>query len=340
MTKMTTISDVAKEAGVSITTVSRFLNGHFNKMSRTTKIKVDAAIKKLNYFPLKTVRRWANEATKTVGLILCDTSSQFSSFLFTGAFDVLHPLGFSLMLFNSDNSALAEEQGIEQFVNHRVDGMIIEPSHENFLAYSDLVIQRLPLVMVDRRVEGQPEAVNRVISDNFSSSFRAGIELVLKGYQRILLVGKVKKTSAQNQKVAGFKRAAKDFRIQVDLANLINKTSEQFGDILERSLGKSYLKVKTAVVVLIEPLISEVLDFFSRKNIYFPEEIGLLAFDDSNWATYAQRGGIDLIKQDSYQIGKRAALNLISYIQGKPNGIPSVDIIATKRIHGSSLKIL
>lgn len=84
MRQHVTIKEVAKQAGVSVTTVSRYLNGRYERMSAATKEKVAATIKKLNYAPAASARRMRQDQSHLVGLLVGDVGNPFSTMLAKG----------------------------------------------------------------------------------------------------------------------------------------------------------------------------------------------------------------------------------------------------------------
>lgn len=117
----TTINDIAHAAGVSKTTVSRYLNGHFERMSEQTRQKIAQIIENI-----------------------------FSSLLFKGADQVLAAADYSIMLMNANNSATLERRQLERLIKLRVDGVILQPSLMNADTYQLLADAQVPTI--DRKV--------------------------------------------------------------------------------------------------------------------------------------------------------------------------------------------
>ncbi|SYW01792.1 LacI family transcriptional regulator [Oenococcus oeni] len=332
--KRANISDVAKEVGVSATTISRFLNGEFNKMSPSTKEEIENAIEKLNYRPFSSAREMRTDSTKTIGVIVGDTSNIFSSLLFTGIYDIFQPFEYSVLLLNANNSEKEEQRGINRLLSQRVDGLIIQPSQKKFKSYQNIIDSDTPLVMVDREVYEQPLKVNKVITNNFNSSSDMVLELDKKNYKRIILICNIKIISAQTPRIKGFDEIAKKKNIQVEILNVNNHTDEWFKNNLFQMIKKN--NYKTVLVTLMGPLLFKALSFCKEFNLAFPEDIGILSFDDWDWSKFVHNG-IDLIEQNPLEIGKKAGKNLYKYIHNDLENMKSVDVIPAKRVFGNSL---
>ena len=103
MTQHTTIADVAKAAGVSATTVSRIINGRYDKMRPATRKRVEKAIKDLQFVPTASARQLRQTHSHVVGIIVGDISNPFSSLLAKGIDDVLQQAGYDILLMNTNN---------------------------------------------------------------------------------------------------------------------------------------------------------------------------------------------------------------------------------------------
>ncbi|MGY3744847.1 LacI family DNA-binding transcriptional regulator [Oenococcus kitaharae] len=332
--KHVNIFDVAKETGVSATTVSRFLNGDFNKMSVATKEKIENTIKRLNYRPFSSARDLRTKNTKTIGVIVGNTSNIFSSLLFTGIYEIFQPFEYSVLLLNANNSGKEEQRGIDRLLSQRVDGFIIQPSQKKFSSYQNIIDSGTPLVMVDRETDRQPATINKVITNNYIASSEMVLELDQRNYKRIILICNIKVISAQTPRINGFVDTAKKKNIYVETINVAGHTDNWFEDNLYQMIQSG--SYQTALVTLMGPLLFKVLAFCKRFNLAFPRDVGLLSFDDWNWSQFVDNG-IDLIEQSPLDIGRKAGINLYHSIQHDLKNMRSIDIVPVKRVQGGSL---
>ncbi|MFT8470696.1 LacI family DNA-binding transcriptional regulator [Oenococcus sp.] len=332
--KHVNIFDVAKETGVSATTVSRFLNGDFNKMSAATKEKIENTIKRLNYRPFSSARDLRTKNTKTIGVIVGNTSNIFSSLLFTGIYEIFQPFEYSVLLLNANNSGKEEQRGIDRLLSQRVDGFIIQPSQKKFSSYQNIIDAGTPLVMVDRETDRQPATINKVITNNYIASSEMVLELDQRNYKRIILICNIKVISAQTPRINGFVDTAKKKNICVETINVAGHTDNWFEDNLYQMIQSG--SCQTALVTLMGPLLFKVLAFCKRFNLAFPRDVGLLSFDDWNWSQFVDNG-IDLIEQSPLDIGRKAGINLYHNIQHDLKNMRSIDIVPAKRVYGGSL---
>jgi LacI family kdg operon repressor len=141
MSQHVTISDVAKAAGVSVTTVSRYLNGHYQKMSAQTKERIDATINQLHYVPAASARRLRQTQSHLVGVLVGDIANHFSSLLSKGIYDILQPAGYDVLLMNTNNSQEMEKKALDDLYQQRVDGIIVQPNSRSFEQYQSISAQ-------------------------------------------------------------------------------------------------------------------------------------------------------------------------------------------------------
>jgi LacI family kdg operon repressor len=330
MTQHITIADVAKAAGVSVTTVSRIINGHYEKMRPATRKRVEQTIKELNFVPTASAQRLRQNKTHVIGILVGDISNPFSSLLAKGIDDVLQQAGYDILLMNTNNSIETEGRALQRLYQQRVDGIIVQPNSRQFSQYKQAISANLPLVVVDREVDDQPLSVARVTSANRDACYRLGKILVARGYQNILTVSAhFADASGQIPRIAGLKVAAEENGLSYhnietrghDRNWLVKTFLHQFNELTGR----------TAVISLMGPVLFDLLSIFKELNLSFPADLGLVSFDDWEWSQYVG-DGIFLLKQDMELMGNLAAEKLLSQIKKHDTGCATtllpVEIVA------------
>ncbi len=120
-----TISQVAAAAHVSMTTVSRYLNGKYEFMSAETKQRIADIIEKLDYHPSNIARSLKSRVSRSVGCVIADIGSPFSSILLKGVDEVCSAEGYQVLFSDAANSPEKERNTIQELLNSRVDGLIV-----------------------------------------------------------------------------------------------------------------------------------------------------------------------------------------------------------------------
>ncbi|MBT1177581.1 LacI family DNA-binding transcriptional regulator [Bifidobacterium callimiconis] len=310
-----TIADIAREAQVSVTTVSRFINGNYGKMSQATRARIQETVDRLEYRPSASARRMRQQSTHVVGVIVADISNVFSSLLFSGIYAQLQPAGYDVMLMNANNSATQEHDEINRLLSQEVDGLIVQPNAREFAAYEPIISSRTPLVMVDRECADQPDGVAKVVADNEESCRRMGLTLADMGYDNIVVLSRTRsEISAQAARVSGFAKAVEERHVLMVPIEADSHDQDWLEQRIRTTLD--HLNGRTVLVSLMGPLLFDILAALKTLGIRFPNDVGLVSFDDWRWSQYVQ-DGIYLLEQDPQALGREAARNLLAQITAR-----------------------
>ena len=333
MTQHTTIADVAKAAGVSATTVSRIINGRYDKMRPATRKRVEKAIKDLHFVPTASARQLRQTHSHVVGILVGDISNPFSSLLAKGIDDVLQQAGYDILLMNTNNSRENESRALQRLYQQRVDGIIVQPNSRHFSQFAPAIHNDIPLVIVDREVDDQPSTVGKVTSANRDACYNLGKILYQNGYQNILTVSAhFAEASGQIPRIAGLKVAA-DNGLSYHNIETRGHDRQWLAKTFLQQLNE--LKGKTAVVSLMGPILFDLLAIFKELNLSFPDDLGLVSFDDWEWSQYVANG-IFLLKQDMELMGSLAANKLLTQIN-QQSTISSTTLLPVEIIAHQSL---
>lgn len=180
---MATIQDVARLAGVSTATVSRYLSGNPVRASA----KVGDVIDDLRYRPSVTARGLRSGRHLAIGVVVPDITNPFFASVTRGIENVVGPVGLQVTLANSDESVARESDLVEALVP-RVDGVILCPATENDAVPEHLVAAGVPVVLVDRGVHQESVGFDLVSVDNAGGAAAAARHLRELGHRRIAVV--------------------------------------------------------------------------------------------------------------------------------------------------------
>src|SRR5271168_1071823 len=140
--KAASIYDVAREAGVSVFTVSAVVNNK-SHVGNKLRERVEAAIQKLNYRPNLLARSLAKQKTHTIGMIVPDIANPFFPMVVRGAEDAAQKQGYNLLLCNSDDSQAKEESALELLLSKRVDGILLTKAASEISPWLSQMIQEV-----------------------------------------------------------------------------------------------------------------------------------------------------------------------------------------------------
>lgn len=275
-----TIKDVARRAGVSIATVSRFLNNI--PLKKENRQRVGKAVKELNYQPLLYARRLAGGKLDTFGLIIPGYEGIFYSFY---ALEIIREIASALgargidlhlnIFWNKDN-----------FKTSLVDGAILADIIGNEEQLKRLAKEKVPLVVINRRVEVKGLDVNYVAINNFKGGYEATEFLVHHGHKYVAhLAGDMRVQCAQ-ERVEGYHRALEKNGVSLskDYVKVTNFSRKETWVKLEELF--SMKNPPTAIFCCSDEVASEVLNFAEEKRMEVPKDLSIIGFDDNPHCLY------------------------------------------------------
>lgn len=307
----TSIKDVAREAGVSIATVSRVLND-IDVVNEDTKKKVLDAISKLGYRPNIVARSLKTQRTKTVGILVPDISSGFYPEIVRGAEDVANIYDYNVILCNSDFDGEKEKEYLRVLKEKMVDGVIYMSSslQEETLD----IINELNLTTVLVETKDKEESLPSVTIDNTKASNEITSYLLNKGLSKIAFAGaKRENMNAWEDRYIGYEEALKNKGVEVDEAlvyagGLKVKSGYEAVEYFENS-NKEY----DAVVCASDEIAMGVINALREKGKKVPEDVSVVGFND-NIMSSVFYPKITTIKQPSYDMGSVAMRMLIKML--------------------------
>lgn len=198
------LTDVAKKAGVSPTTVSRVIN-NYGSLSQKTIDKVNTAMKELNYQPNSLARSLQGKSTQLIGLIFPTVANPFFGELVENIESKLFDLGYRAILCDSANNKEKERQYINMLAANKVDGIIAGAHNLGISEYENI---DLPIVSFDRYLADNIPIIG---SDNFKGGYLATESLYIKGARKIgILTGSQESNSPTNNRMNGYLAFLKD----------------------------------------------------------------------------------------------------------------------------------
>lgn len=309
----TSIKDVAREAGVSIATVSRVLND-VDVVNEDTKKKVTEAIKKLGYRPNIVARSLKTQRTRTIGIVIPDISSQFYPEIVRGAEDVANIYNYNIILCNTDLDANKEKDYLRVLREKMVDGVIYM---SNCLAPSILELMKelnFPTVLVETR--DKEKTFPSVTIDNEMAAYDAVNYLAKKGNKNIVYIGvnpKIQNAGALRYK--GYERALKENGLSVDEDRVYfgGLKSNDGYEAMKKILSKSKVD---AVFCASDEIAMGAINLLREKGIQVPKSVDVIGFDNiySSEIFYPK---LTTVEQPMYDMGSVGMRMLIKKINKK-----------------------
>ncbi|MBS3787759.1 LacI family DNA-binding transcriptional regulator [Candidatus Bipolaricaulota bacterium] len=329
---MATISDVAEEAGVSVATVSHVINGTRYVSPELTE-RVKKAMDELGYHRNAVARSLKTDKTQTIGLIASDLSNPFFSTLLRGVEDKALEKDHSLIVCNTDETLAKEKLYVDVLSERKIDGLLIAPtgkSDENLLALKD---RDIPLVFIDRKVEGLDAGA--VLSTNVKGSAKAMRHLIELGHRRIGIILGLQSVTTSQERLEGYRKALKEEGITFD-SRLVKQGYSQVAGGSEAAMELLSLDSPPTAIFSANNLMTiGAMQGIQEAGFSCPEEVSLVGFDDFEWAA-TFKPNLTTVAQSPYEIGSRAAEILFENIQNGDSDSKEVRIPTKLKIRDSS----
>ncbi|MBA2383021.1 MAG: LacI family DNA-binding transcriptional regulator [Chloroflexi bacterium] len=309
----TTIKDVADAAGVSVGTVSHVVSGA-RQVRPATRDRVNAAIAELGFRPNRVARSLTRSRTSTVGMVIPDVANPFFAQLIRGASDALEASDYVVVFGNSDNLATKERRYLVEFIERRVDGMIIAPAANADADQIRDLGEQLPVVLVDRVTPGW--LGDLVVGDDQAGMALAVDHLIGQGHRRIALINGEEELSTARARRLGFEQAlrARDVAAVAvsDGAFSIESGREQAMAMLAADPRP------TAICAGNDLLALGGLQAAHELGFSVPGQLSVMGYDDIAYAKLASPR-LTSVSQPGYAIGAAAARLLIERLRD-PSG--------------------
>lgn len=333
-----TIKDLARELGISPSTVSRALKDHPD-ISPNTKKAVNALAKKLNYQPNVIALSLRQSKSNTIGVIIPEITHFFFSTVISGIEDVAYKHGYNVIITQTNESYDREVSDLRALFNSRVDGMLISVSREttNFDHFVSVFDRGMPMVFFDRVIDKLD--TSKIIVDDSDGAYHAAAHLIEQGCKRIAHLAGPDNLLISKKRVDGYIRALGDHNMMPDDNLIINcnegSIEEAKGYTLKLLQGKNppdgiFCHQDLAAVGSLQA---------ARKlGVKVPEQLAIIGF--SNWQiTSMTDPPLSTVDQPGYEMGRQAAELLLKEIESKEDEFvePHTITLPTKLvIRGSS----
>ncbi|WNF39053.1 LacI family DNA-binding transcriptional regulator [Bacillaceae bacterium IKA-2] len=308
---MITIKDVAKLAGVAISTASIALNGK-DKVSEETKRKVFAAAKQLNYQKNGAAMDLKRSSTKTIALILKDLSGPFYSELIKGVQEVTIANGYDLIACSSLGGS--DSTAVKFLREKRVDGVIVLANNISDKIIKTSQREGFPIVLLDRLLEG--DYLLNVLVDNEQGGYLATKYLLDQGHRKVSFISGSSGSYDNKMRLEGYKRALKEQGVPYEAKW---NTSGNFTRDGGYSATKTLIiqgDLPTAIFYANDEMAIGGMKAFKEKDIKVPTDISVIGFDDIQIAEYVTPA-LTTIRQPKYEMGTLASHILFQVLDEK-----------------------
>ena len=331
--RATSLKDVASLAGVSVTTVSRLLNGSIELPSQT-KARIQSAIDDLEYSPNPHARRLSRGRSDTIGLVVPDIANPFFATLVSAVEEEADRRGLALSLYATLNRPGREIAYLSALARNHVDGLLFVTNHPDDGELASLINQTGKVVVVDEDV---PNAmVPKLFCDNEQGGYLAGRHLVENGHRRVLYVGGPQQMISTRRRYNGLERALKEASVHVGgLLRYEGEYTVEFG----RAAGRRFLREgmpATAIFASSDEIAIGLIEVLREQGASIPREVSIIGFDDVG-PLHLFAPSLTAIRQPVRAMGQRALALLIETNWEQPEDLLSEELLPVEIVVRNSV---
>lgn len=328
-----TIYDIAKEAGVSIATVSRVFNNSAN-VSEKSKRKVQAIADKLGYHPQAFAQGLASRRSNTVMIVVPVISNYFFMEVLGGIQDKLSEINYELSIFNISPKKDIEEQVQHVLKRRWAEGYLFVSVHLNDESWQKLQKYNVPITLVDEHYEG----FDSVSVDNAQGAYRAAKSFFEQGYTKVAMLSALETSKPIQDRIKGYKRALQEFDIPFDEGLIVKGDTMNRDGFTERAGYEAMIKILTTESAPEACFCaSDIQAVGALKAMQDTgKHIPIIGYDDIELAEYM---GLSTIRQPMREMGFFATQNLIDRMNN-PDKAVSQTIYTPELIVRSSTELI
>lgn len=327
--------DVARQAGVSVSTVSHVIN-NTRAVNEATRQRVREAMNELGYKPNALARSLRRQETKMLGLILPDIADPLSAEIARAIEDASFAQNYSLILCNSEGDLEKQLAYTNALIEKQVAGIFFVAARVNAMLAEDLQRRKVPLVSIDPEVFGVE--VDTVLTDQVQGGRLATQHLIDLGHERIACISGEPDRSSSAERVTGYRQALKQNHIPLDERLVVagNFQYESGYEASQRLLASD--ERPTAIFACNDLMAVGCIKAATDLGRRVPESLSVVGFGDVRLASFTNPP-LTTVAQPKYEIGTLATEMLLDRIRGLDSPARYMKLETELRVRGSTTSL-
>lgn len=329
-----TLKDIAKETGLSVATVSKYINGA--TLKERNRAAIEQAIQRLGYTVNELARGLKSNKSRTIGVIIPELSNLFITQIITKIEDILRGHGYSVVICDCHTDEKLECEAVRFLLGKMVDGIINMPVCKDGRHLLPAVEKGIPVTLIDRPVSQLSDTADCVLIDNEDAAYRATKYLMEHGHKHIGIITGPGDIYTSVRRLAGYRKALSEAGLN-GFENLV-----AYGDYTVQGgyeSMSSLLSVKngmTAVFVTNYEMTLGAMIAANERNVRIPQELSFLGFDNMDLARVTHPK-LSIVTQPLEEMGIRAANLMLERLTGGNNGVPACIMLPVSLQLGDSV---
>lgn len=335
MNMSATIKDVARHTGLSVATISKYING--GNVLEQNRESIEEAIKVLDFRVNEMARGLKTNKTKTIGILIPNLEQAFSTTIVSNVENILIKQGYSTIICDYKEDATLEREKLQFLIRKMVDGIILMPLGDGVEDQSfiqGIIDEGIIVVLIDRMLKNVECDV--VLVDNLNAAYAAVEELIVKGHKRIGIITGPEEVYTSQERLKGYYRVHEDYSMDIDERYI--KRGDYKIDSGYRLLKEMFEEEEppTAVFVTNYEMTLGAVMAINDSNISVPDQLSLIGFDNIELARVV-KPPLTIVVQPMKSIGETSAEILLKRLGGDNSNFPSRFRLKGELLHGKSV---
>jgi LacI family transcriptional regulator len=304
-----TVHEVAREAGVSAATVSRFLNGTA-KVSDEKRKSIEDVIERLNYKPNVLAQNLKTGSSRTIGVLTQSLVSGYFTDAMSGIEDALKDTGYAPLIVSGHWHADEEAERIELLIARRVDGLVILTGRLTDAQIIDFS-RRVPIIVFGRTLESK--RAFGFCQDNYQAACEAVEYLILQGHRNIAFIAGPPEHDDARARLAGYQDTLARHKIEANPQLIVAGDFHESGGLLAVNRLLESGQRFTAIFAANDLSAYGARLGLYRRNIRVPEDISIIGFDDLH-SSMCTTPPLTTVRQPLFEVGRCLGQGILKII--------------------------
>jgi len=308
-----TMKDIARQTGLGLATISRYLNG--GKVKEQNRKAIQTAISDLDFTANEFARSLKTSKSKTIGVIIPELNNTFVATIITIIEDILRKNGYGVIICDCTTSEILEKEAVDFLVRKNVDGIINMPVCRDGSHLQPALSKHLPIVLFDRTIECLIDRVDSVVADNVQAAEDATCCLIGNGHTKIGIILGPCDVFTSRQRLIGYKKAHEKKGLAYDSSYIAFSDYTVHGghECMNRLLAG--LPDMSAVFVTNYEMTLGAIIAINEAGIKLPGELSIIGFDNLQLSQVI-KPRLTIITQPLEEIGGQVAAIMLERLAG------------------------
>jgi len=330
-----TMKDIARQTGLGLATISRYLNG--GKVKEQNRAAIEKAISDLQFTVNEFARSLKTSKSKTIGVIIPELNNTFVATIITLIEDILRKSGYGVIICDCSTNETLEKEAVQFLVRKNVDGIINMPVCKDGSHLKPALDKDLPVVLFDRSIVNLKDVVDAVVVDNVRAAEDATRYLIENGHREIGIIVGPCDVFTSRQRLAGYQQAYEKSGLQYDSSYIsfseysVHGGHESMNRLLAEHAGM------TAVFVTNYEMTLGAIIAINEAGIKLPLELSIIGFDNLQLSQVI-KPRLTIITQPLEEIGEQVASRMLERLSGGGSKAAGIVTLSTRLQLGESVQ--